>query len=102
MGKLATTYFCENGHLLEDNAHHEFGPRDMCENSETMKCHVCGSTKQHMTLEWHDSGYWANGQPDVPHQPIRKDYVEKTDAMGHKYIQEVDIYDISKVKHRRE
>jgi hypothetical protein len=109
MGKPATTYFCGNGHLLEDNAHHCYGPRDIqaeasmygygddpSQNYMPKPCEVCGSVKEIMVMEWHDSDYWADGEPDVPLHPVRHDKVERKDNYGNIYFEDVPVYDMSK------
>ena len=86
MGAPAQTYFCENGHIVEDVPHHY-----MVDDALIEKCSQCGSTNIKCVLEWHDSDYWEHGDIDalVPHQPIRVD----------KKTIEVDIltFDVSKL-----
>lgn len=113
MGKPATTYWCGNGHLLEDNAHHEYGPRDLrCmdpyildDNGEVVeenewKCEVCGSTEEYSTIEWSDPDYWQDEEPEVPLAPISYDEVERTDHRGNKYFVRIGVYDISALRAR--
>jgi len=114
MGKPATTYFCGNGHLLEDNAHHCYGERDLkseaCAYSgygddppvvyKPDPCSICGSTKEIMISEWQDPDYWMNGEPDVPLIPIRYDKVERKDNYGNVYFQDVPVYDMYKRKEK--
>lgn len=93
MGKPATTYFCENGHLLEDNPHHTYGPRDMREwgDGEVLVCPHCGSKEEFMTIEWGDDDY----PQEVPTEPIREDEVECKDHKGNTYFKMIPVYDIS-------
>jgi len=116
MGKPATTYFCGNGHILEDNAHHEYGPRDMgaeeCMCSEYTDnpkeyvpepCSVCGSKRELMVTEWRDSDYWGiddNGQalgdhPEVSVIPVKFERVERKDGYGNIYFEDVPVYGVS-------
>ncbi len=105
MGKPATTYFCGNGHLLEDNAHHEFGPRDMRDwedgKGQELLCPYCGSTEEFMTIEWTNEDYWQDGEPEVPLVPIRYLDFPQTDHKGNKYFAEIGVYDISALRARR-
>ena len=98
MGKPATTYWCENGHLLEDNGKHVFGEYDRMSEEDYPKCPFCKSTKVLMEIEW--------GYPDqkslVSHEPIFQDEIERQDHKGNEYFILVDAYDVSKlatVKH---
>jgi len=116
MGKPATTYWCGNGHLLEDNAHHEWGERDVrCQEEMCLapgdpiperdpykwKCEICGSTEEFMTTEWSDPDYWQDGEPEVPLAPVRYDEVKRVDHRGNEYFEEVGVYDIGELKARR-
>ena len=92
MGKPATTYWCGNGHMLEDNAHTEFGSYDTWNMDECPECPICKSTKVIMELEWND----PSCESMVPHKPIRHDEVEKTDCRGNKYYIKIPIYNVSK------
>lgn len=105
MGKPATTYFCGNGHIMEDNQHHCYGNRDMADHA--IPCQFCGSMKQIVVTEWHDPDYWgldSDGQPlsdhpSVSHIPVRTDKVEREDHYGNIYYIDVPVYDIS--RHRQ-
>lgn len=99
MGKPATTYFCGNGHLLEDNAHHVYGPRDMrCWSEEVDQvCPHCGSNREFTILEWRDDDY----PQSVPTTPIREDEIECKDHRGNTYFKMIPVYDISTLKTRR-
>ena len=66
----ATTYFCANGHLVDDS------PRDMLSAFDfKRKCPFCGNTTLRFILEWHTPMCWAGGNTDalVPHKPLRHD-----------------------------
>ena len=58
MGKPATTYWCYNGHLLEDNPHHVLGKYDLLEDveGEYLACTICSSKKWVCVVEWHEEG----------------------------------------------
>jgi hypothetical protein len=114
MGKPATTYFCENGHLLEDNAHHEYGPRDIYDEAcmyanyeeppytpkkpaDIDGCPFCGSKVELIVCEWHDPDYWQNGEPEVLEDPIRQDEIKCVDHKGNEFFRLIDVYDVSKL-----
>lgn len=99
MGKPATAYFCGNGHCMENNAHHEFGPRDtknLGDDGPTC-CQFCGSTEEYMTLEWGDPDY----DQEVPMAPIRHDEIECKDHKGNVYFKKIPVFDISALRARR-
>lgn len=93
MGSQAQTYFCRNGHIVEDVHHHGLSRWFMDE--ENMVCPRCGLKELHkdiaMILEWHDPDYWDNEDTDavVPHTPIK--YEEETIQAKR------PIYDVSKL-----
>jgi len=84
MGAPAQTYFCENGHIVDDCPHHDV----TYFMGDLPPCPHCGSTHIRMVCEWHDPDYWDDGNMDkeVSHTPIR--YEEKEITIR------VPVYDV--------
>lgn len=93
MGESATTYWCENGHLLEDNGHHVFGFYDYIATTEYPPCPVCGHKGVFSTTEWYEQE-----DPIVPFDPIRHENVPRQDHHGNSYFEKVGVYDISALR----
>ncbi len=89
MSKPSTTYFCHNGHLLEDNPTRTLGEYDFLEDGEYPPCPVCQSLDVVLILDWHE------GHSGVPYKPIRREDMERTDHKGNKYFQLLNVYDVS-------
>lgn len=90
MGAPARTWFCANGHITEDYAHHELGD----ENEGQHPCSECGCAKILCVTEWQDEEYWDNHKPIVPLEPVS--YVEKIIKIN------VPVFDVSKLFEKRE
>lgn len=93
MGKPATTYFCGNGHILEDNPEHIFGEYDrdygvFGDSSSSKECPYCKNKQINMVVDWYDS--------DLPlHVPIGELEVLKEDHKGNKYYIKIPVFDVS-------
>ena len=61
MGKPATTYFCGNGHITDEAAHHEFCDRDNSfgmPDKSVNPCPTCGDIEEFCdTLDHHELVY---------------------------------------------
>ena len=116
MGALASTTFCENGHVVNDIPHHgidmewegcrvhgyfDGAPEDKCTCWMGRGCPVCGSKKYYSQCEWGDEDY----PQFVPTTPVRHDECigEPIDVMyeGERIracpIRKMPVYDISKL-----
>lgn len=85
MGAPARTWFCKNGHVVEDYGHHEMGP----ENEGRNPCRFCDETEVRCVIEWEDEDYWEDGKPIVPIKEIG--VVEKTITV------KIPVFDVSKL-----
>ena len=108
MGKPQTTYFCGNGHILENNPEHCFGEYDWDEEMNPL-CPYCGNTEVFMITGWNEEVESRNVESDEPWDwfrvspiPIRHDEIQKTDFKGNIYYVLIPAYDISKLKGNRE
>ena len=88
MGAPSLTYFCKNGHIVLDLAHHEIVL------DEPKECHYCKSTEIKSVTEWRDwDEYHWDPQTEIPlesvppHSPIREE----------KHTISVPVYDVSKL-----
>ena len=79
MSTPALTYFCENGHIVEDV------PHGYMIFDEPEKCRYCKSTKIKSVMEWQDFDY--EDYNIVPVEPV----------MHVKKVVSVPIYDVSKL-----
>ena len=89
MSKPSTTYFCGNGHLLEDNPAAILGEYDCLEVGEYPRCPFCKSPDVVSVLDWHE------GCSAIPYLPIRQEEVERQDHRGNKHFQILNVYDVS-------
>lgn len=80
MGAPAITWFCRNGHIIDDVPHGYIVDKPE-------RCEECGSTELASVTEWQDSDY--PGWDRVPHEPIRQ---EKKRRVVH-----ILVYDVSKL-----
>jgi len=99
MGKPATTYWCGNGHLLEDNSDHTMGTYDSHYDG---KCPYCGSAVILMTVDWHGYDCDDTYNPEVPYKPVGHFDVQQRDHYDNLYYIEVPVYNVSKLLARRE
>lgn len=99
MSKPPTSYFCENGHLVEHNSYGEFGSLDFEFVSEDSRitCPFCKSEKISMLCYWMDEEEYCEGEITVPHKPIKTEDVEAHDKYGNKYYKEIPVYDVNKI-----
>ncbi len=87
MGAPATTYFCKNGHIVLDLAHHQIVL------DEPKECPYCKSTEIKSVTEWYDwdEYHWReDGKPvpmDPPYEPLRQE--------AHTVF--VPVYDVSRL-----
>lgn len=88
MSKPSTTYFCKNGHLLEDNPAATLGEYDLLEDCEYPPCPLCESTQVVSTLDWHEGSV-------IPSEPICREEVEQFDHRGNRYYIITNVYDVS-------
>ena len=89
MSKPSTTYFCNFGHLLEDNSPGVMGGYDFMDDGEYPPCPFCQSMDVVSVLDWHEGSV-------IPCVPIRQVGVEHTDHKGNTYFQLLDVYDVSR------
>jgi len=91
MGKPATTYFCTQGHLVEDNPHHCFGHRDFdgwySGEAESEPCPYCGSEVKTMICD-----FW-----DDPAPVVKTEDIQQTDHLGNTYYIQVEVYDMKEL-----
>ncbi len=100
MGAPAVTYFCRNGHIVEDVPHHCFSQFYMEE--EKRVCPTCGTKDIKGVIEWHDPDYWEDGDINakVPHKPIETDTDPTICPCCGAETYHPTVYDVSKLFNR--
>jgi hypothetical protein len=80
MGAPAVTWFCKNGHIVEDIPHHYIS------NSDPELCPYCSSRNLRYVTEWRDGEY---GESLVDALPIRTESAWRLVSMH--------VYDVTRL-----
>jgi len=115
MGKPATAYWCENGHLTDKTGSGEWSSIDMvlfdeegdAETLNQLSCNICGSfSATYMYLNWQDPEYcskcYDEKNPVCHCGPTLKtrERIERKDIEGNIYCEYVPIYNCSMLQKR--
>jgi hypothetical protein len=91
MRKVATAYFCGNGHLLDESEQNEYCKYDM--KTSYPLCEICQNDEIYIQYEWGNLNY----EQLVPQNPIG--FTPFFDnELNETY--DVSIYDVSKLKEK--